>query len=106
MTPRSSRAIAPRCFAPWDSLTPEVYPLLSHEAEQYFMDAVPAGGYVAWLAVPADEPDTVVAGAGVQLRLIVPRPNHTGTRLLTGEQGLVLNVLPKSRGAGVASPRR
>jgi GNAT superfamily N-acetyltransferase len=79
-------------FRAMGQLTPAVYPLLSQEAEQYFVEAVPAGGYVAWLAVPVDEPDTVIAGAGVQLRVIVPRPDRTGTRLLTGEQGLVLNV--------------
>lgn len=73
-------------------LTPAVYPRLVEEAERYFASAIPVGDYHGWLAAPTRDPSTVVAGAGLQLRAILPRPDRTGTLLLTGRQGLVLNV--------------
>jgi GNAT superfamily N-acetyltransferase len=71
---------------------PPLYAPLWQEAEQYFVRAIPSAEYVGWLAVPADDPTSVVAGAGVQIRPILPRPDHRGKRLLLGDQGLVLNV--------------
>lgn len=44
------------------------------------------------MAVATEDPETVIAGAGLQLRRILPRPDRTGTIVLTGQQGLVLNV--------------
>jgi len=69
-----------------------LYAPLWQEAERYFEHAVPSGEYVGWLAVPEGDPASVVAGAGAQLRAILPRPDHRGQRLLMGQQGLVLNV--------------
>ncbi len=79
-------------FRAMGQLDATLYPVLARHAQQYFTRAIPAGEYVGWFAVPAGERDRVVAGAGVQIRPILPRPDHTGTRLLAGEQGLVLNV--------------
>jgi GNAT superfamily N-acetyltransferase len=79
-------------FRAMGQLDADLYPLLEQHARQYFARAIPAGEYVGWVAVPAGDTRTVIAGAGVQLRPILPRPDHTGTRLLLGEQGLVLNV--------------
>jgi GNAT superfamily N-acetyltransferase len=73
-------------------LDTDLYPMLEQHARHYFARAIPAGEYVGWVAVPAEDTGTVIAGAGVQIRPILPRPDHTGTRLLEGEQGLVLNV--------------
>jgi len=73
-------------------LHPDKYDPLSRESEAYFRRAIPSGEYVGWLATPEDDPGTVVAGAGVQVRPILPRPDATGTILLLGRQGLVVNV--------------
>jgi GNAT superfamily N-acetyltransferase len=78
-------------FRAMGQLAAAAYDPLMHEAERYFTLAIPTGEYVGWVAAPADEMDTVVAGAGVQLRPILPRPDHKG-QLLVGQQGLVLNV--------------
>ncbi len=79
-------------FRAMGQLDADLYPVLERHARHYFTRAIPAGEYVGWVAVPALDTGSVIAGAGVQLRPILPRPDHTGTRLLAGEQGLVLNV--------------
>ena len=73
-------------------------------SEAYFRAAVPDGEYVAWLAAPAGSPGEIIAGAGVQLRSMLPRPTAEGGRLLLGREGLVLNVYvaPAWRRRGVA----
>ena len=59
----------------------------------YFVEAMPRGEYVAWVAVPADAPGHVVGGAGVHLRPQIPRPDpHDPARVLGGVQGLIVNV--------------
>jgi GNAT superfamily N-acetyltransferase len=79
-------------FQAMGKLDPGLYPVLTRQAQEYFTRAVPAGEYVGWFAFPFAEPGSVIGGAGVQIRPLMPRPDHTGTRLLAGEQGLVLNV--------------
>ena len=69
----------------------------------YFTAAIPSGEYVGWIALPADG-SAAIAGAGVQFRSLLPRPNAAGDGLLLGREGLVLNVYttPEWRGRGVA----
>jgi len=64
-----------------------------HEAtERYVRTALTRGEYVGWLAHALGSPGTVVAGAGLQRRPMLPRPSHDGTEVLEGLEGLVLNV--------------
>jgi ribosomal protein S18 acetylase RimI-like enzyme len=78
-------------------------PLLLASTE-YFARAIPTGEYVAWIATTGDATETPVAGAGVQVRTLLPRPNETGTAVLPGPEGIVLNVYtdPTWRRLGVA----
>lgn len=57
----------------------------------YFATAIPAGEYVGWIGTPRGE-TSVVAGAGVQFRSLLPRPTATRDGILLGREGLVLNV--------------
>ena len=57
-------------------------PLLLASTE-YFARAIPTGEYVAWIATTGDATETPVAGAGVQVRTLLPRPNETGMYRLT-----------------------
>jgi GNAT superfamily N-acetyltransferase len=59
--------------------------------------------YIGWLATPVDEPETIVAGAGVQLQPILPRPLGVST-IGEGRQGTILNVFtePQWRQRGIA----
>jgi GNAT superfamily N-acetyltransferase len=79
-------------FKAMGQLDPAVYGPLRAESEEYFLGAIPVGEYVGWVATPDDDGRTVIAGAGVQIRPILPRPSKDGKRLLQGRQGLVLNV--------------
>jgi GNAT superfamily N-acetyltransferase len=79
-------------FRAMDQLDPAAYAPLWQESERYFARAIPTGEFVGWMAVPNGDPQTVVAGAGIQIRSVLPRPDRTGKSLLIGQQGLVLNV--------------
>lgn len=60
--------------------------------ERYLRTAIASGEYVGWLAFEAGNPENVIAGAGLQRRPLLPRPNDDGTAVLEGLEGLVLNV--------------
>jgi GNAT superfamily N-acetyltransferase len=83
-----------RCemFSDMGSLRGDAYPELAKASAKYFAEAIPRGEYVAWLVEPAGEPGTVVAGGGVQLRQILPRPDAEGGVQRPGPQGLIVNV--------------
>jgi GNAT superfamily N-acetyltransferase len=67
-------------------------------AREYLAQALPSGEYVGWLVSPADEPARIIAGAGVQIRDILPRPETLGP------EAIVLNVYtdPAFRRQGLA----
>ena len=90
-------------FRDMGSIQPQREDSLRRASVSYFTTAIPSGEYVGWLASPADG-DAPIAGAGVQLRSLLPRPDTAGDGLLLGREGLVLNVYtdPAWRGRGVA----
>jgi ribosomal protein S18 acetylase RimI-like enzyme len=71
----------------------------------YLATALPEGEYVGWLAVAEDDA-SVVAGAGLQHRRILPRAVHTttGIEVADGREAIVINVYtePGWRRRGVA----
>lgn len=80
-------------FSDMGQLSKELYQPLVEHAAAYLQTAIPAGEYLGWLATPAEQPASVVAGAGVQLRRVLPHPDHhSRDRLATGRQAIVLNV--------------
>ena len=44
----------------------------------YFRVALASGEYLAWLAFPSTSPEEIVAGAGLIVRPMIPRPGTTG----------------------------
>jgi GNAT superfamily N-acetyltransferase len=72
---------------------------------EYLRPAIARGEYYGWLALAAGQEgvETVAGGAGVQLRPQLPRPKPGGG-LLTGRQGIILNVYvdPAFRRRGLA----
>jgi GNAT superfamily N-acetyltransferase len=62
------------------------------------------GDYVGWVASPRKEPDNVVAGAGVQLQPILPRPVGR-SQIGRGVQGTIVNVFTEKqwRRRGIAT---
>lgn len=73
----------------------------------YLRPAIERGEYCGWLAMPNRGSDAesglIVGGAGIQLRPQLPRP-RPGGGLLTGRQGILLNVYvePAFRRQGLA----
>ena len=91
--PRISRHRA-EMFADMGQLPSDLYAKLIACTSEYLAEALPAGTYVAWLAMPASDPGNVVAGAGVQLRRTLPHPltRNESRKIATGRQAIVLNV--------------
>ncbi len=61
-------------------------------ARAYFTQAIADGRYVGWVAELDDRSGEIVAGVGLQLRELLPRPDAVRERLVRGPQALVLNV--------------
>ena len=73
----------------------------------YLTGALQRAEYVGWLASPRDEPETIVAGAGVQRRRVLPHPLRSGggeVSVAEGRHAIVLNVYtePAWRRRGLA----
>jgi ribosomal protein S18 acetylase RimI-like enzyme len=91
-------------FRDMGKLPPHQQPLLERETASYLTDALPRGEYLAWLAETASTPPTIIGGAGVQLRPLLPRPRRDADHLELGPEAIVLNVYvePNWRRRGVA----
>lgn len=83
-----------RCemFLDMGPLKAEAYPILAQQSQRYFEQTIPTGEYLGWLAAPHDQPDLIVAGAGLQLRPIMPSPDFDGNIMPPAYQGYILNV--------------
>lgn len=76
---------------------------LTRASESFFGATVASGEYIAWLAITIAAPERVVAGAGLWLRPMLPRPTPTG--IIQGREALIANVYtePDWRRRGVAA---
>jgi GNAT superfamily N-acetyltransferase len=79
-------------FRDMGSSRPGIERELHAVAAEHIRDAIETGEYVAWVGHPAGNPDEIIAGAGVQLRRLLPRPSADGAGILLGPEGIVLNV--------------
>jgi len=63
-----------------------------------------SGEYVGWLASPAGRPEQIVAGAGAQLRCVLPHPASEHA-FAEGRQAVIINVFtePEWRRKGLAA---
>lgn len=109
-TPADAAIIAwhrARMFQDMGELPPLLFEVLRTKAEAYLVGALRRGDYVGWLGSPADQPDQVAGGAGVQLRQVLPHPAKSPEGEVTvaeGRHGIVLNVFtePVWRRCGLA----
>jgi GNAT superfamily N-acetyltransferase len=79
-------------FRDMGSIPPSSEAALLDASTRYFESALAAGEYVGWVAYQREDSARVVAGAGLQLRVLLPRPEPKGPGLLLGREGLILNV--------------
>ena len=71
-------------------------------------EALASGEYVGWLASERNSPDTIIGGAGIQLRRVLPHPiREAGGEIMIcdSRQGVILNVFtePEWRRRGIAA---
>jgi ribosomal protein S18 acetylase RimI-like enzyme len=69
----------------------------------YFRSALDSGEYLAWLAVTSDAPEEIVAGAGLIVRRMIPRPGAPG--VVEEREAQIVNVYtePAWRRRGLAT---
>jgi len=79
-------------FRDMGDLTDEHYGTLIAAAERDIAEWLASGDYVGFVASPEGRPGEIVAGAGIQIRKLLPRPllDNAGIRL--GPEAIVLNV--------------
>lgn len=92
-------------FRDMGALSDDLYRTLVEASRTYFTQALAEGRYVGWVAELREPPGGIVAGAGLQLRELLPRPDAGGERLVRGPQGLILNVFTERawRRRGIAA---
>ncbi len=86
----------------------DLFEPLRTKVEPYLREALASRDYLAWLSSPTVSPETIVAGAGVHLRTIMPYPlrnSGDSVRIAEGQHGVVLNVFtePEWRRRGLAA---
>jgi GNAT superfamily N-acetyltransferase len=92
-----------RMFQDMGQISPEGFEILKSKAQARIEQVMQSGEYLGWLASPASRPELIVAGAGVYLHLILPRPMG-GSAVGEGRQGTIVNVFtePEWRKQGLA----
>lgn len=102
-----------RMWQDMGDLPNELFGPLRARAEIQFGDAIAKGEYVGWLAAPREEPENVIAGAGITLRDSLPSPrkeNGQTVAVTEGKLGLVINVFTepewRRRGLGLLLMQR
>src|SRR5512133_3994368 len=92
-----------RMFQDMGDVSDDAFEILRAKARVRLKEWLESGDYIGWLATPADKPETVVGGAGVQLQPILPRPLNAST-IGEGRQGTIVNVFtePQWRRRGIA----
>jgi GNAT superfamily N-acetyltransferase len=92
-----------RMFQNMGDVSDDAFEILRAKARVRLKEWLESGDYIGWLATPADKPETVVGGAGVQLQPILPRPLNAST-IGEGRQGTIVNVFtePQWRRRGIA----
>jgi GNAT superfamily N-acetyltransferase len=92
-----------RMFQDMGDVSGDAFEILRTKARARLEQWIDSGEYIGWLAIPADQAETIVGGAGIQLQPILPRPVDTST-IGEGRQGTIINVFtePQWRQHGIA----
>jgi GNAT superfamily N-acetyltransferase len=109
-TPADGDAIAEhraRMFDEMGQVRPGTFETLRAKSCERLRDLLKRGEYIGWLALPAQNPDIIAGGAGVQLREVLPHPlsrENQSNGIGEGRHAIILNVFtePQWRHQGVA----
>src|SRR4030081_2308831 len=91
-------------FQDMGEVSGDAFEILRTKTRALIKEWLENGDYVGWLATPADDSATIVAGAGLQLQPILPRP-LSPSKIGEGRQGTIINVFtePEWRRRGIGS---
>ena len=97
-----------RMFADMGELPAEMLDSFRAQSLETLQRMFAEGKYVGWLASPTDQPNKVIAGAGVQLREVPPHPQPDAIGkidIVSGRQAIIQNVYtePEWRRRGLAA---
>lgn len=79
-------------FRDMGDLADDHYGALLAAAEREIEAGLASGDYVGFVASPHGRPGEIVAGAGIQIRKLLPRPLEGNAGIRTGPEAIVLNV--------------
>ena len=96
-----------RMFHEMDPMPLERFEMLREKSRERLRDFLASSEYVGWLASPAQLPNIIAGGAGVQLRNALPHPvsgAKKGIKIADGRHAVIINVFtePEWRRQGVA----
>jgi GNAT superfamily N-acetyltransferase len=94
-------------FDEMGEVPPEAFETLRAKSRERLLDLITRGEYIGWLAIPADGPNIIAGGAGIQLREVLPHPlarTDQSNGIAEGRHAIILNVFtePEWRRQGVA----
>jgi GNAT superfamily N-acetyltransferase len=97
-----------RMFQDMGEVPAKMFETLRAKSFARLHDALTRGEYVGWLAIAATSPSTIIGGAGVALRDVLPHPLARSTnevQIAEGRHGIILNVFtePEWRRRGVGA---
>ena len=72
-------------------IPPHLFDPFKSRSSERLREMLASGEYVGWLASPFDTPERIVAGAGVQLRRVLPHPAGD-IAFAEGRHALIINV--------------
>jgi len=96
-----------RMFDEMGEVPPNGFEVLRTKSRARLEELLNRGEYVGWLAIPISDPDTIVGGAGVQLRYVLPHPvsrTKGENSIAEGRHAIIINVFtePGWRRQGIA----
>ena len=97
-----------RMFQDMGELPPDLFDSFRAQSLQALRQTFDRGDYIGWLARPENEPERIIAGAGVQLREVPPHPQSNAKGkidIVFGQQAIIQNVYtePDWRRRGLAA---
>lgn len=92
-----------RMFQEMGQIPSHLFDTFRIRSSERLRELLASNEYVGWLASPEDAPEKIIAGAGVQLRQVLPHPANN-EQFAEGRHALIINVFtePEWRRRGLA----